>query len=161
MILNYVINGEAAVLTANRDIIITESYTMAPTETATPTSSIDNNQDQSGIMIWIWVCIFILLFIIVLIVILIIVRNSLKKTTEPVSVKRRVANTFDESDIPDDYDEYGDSEADDAFTYSDIDEDIVSEPTIIKSTDIIDEEIAEEFNDDYDDEGVKIYKSKK
>ena len=30
-----------------------------------------------------------------------------------------------------------------------------------KSTDIIDEEIAEEFNDDYDDEGVKIYKSKK
>ncbi len=157
--LNYMIGGELAVLNTSRDIIITESYTPVPTETVSPTASPNQSDSpKNSLLLWIWICIFILLLLIALIIVLIVVRTKVKKNTEPVSVKRKVSTSFEDPDGEDeDYDDYDDS---DTFASEPLDAEL-SEPTIITDIDNLDEEFGEAFDDDYDDEGVKIYKGKK
>ena len=135
--LGYSINNEHSTINAS---YIVNFVKVSASASPTPTSAvITPNNDNTGLLIIILAVLFLLIILAVIIVLFILKNKNSKKNTPS---KKRAANTFD-----DEFDEY---EFDQNEFY-------IEETEIEQlETDTLDME----FDDDMDDEGVKIYKKK-
>lgn len=189
--LHYTINGELSIINTSYSINFIGALETAPPSSevqtpiiSTPTIPVGKDKDN-GIGWWIWILLFLLIFFIVLVIILIFIKSRTSAQTANISVKRKIANDFDDFNY-EDYEDLDDSELDALLDEAELSETAATaavieevadvtedaeEPegkvndvtaAILKTDNIVqNEEFSTDFNDEVDDEGVKIFKSKK
>ncbi len=188
--LHYMINGELSIINTSYDNIFTAVTTtpeITVTPSAIPTPQIIEDNDDNGLGFWIWILVFLLILLIILVIILIFIKGKNSNPPEVISVKRKMKDAFDDFDY-DEYADLDDSELDALLNEAELAENsanavplgttevldneesngqmhnvtaaILSPDEPIQTKDL-NEEFSTEFDDEVDDEGVKIFKGKK
>lgn len=176
--LNYTINDEAFTLNTSYDIEYvgslgevtpTPDTQLTPAVTHTPSIGNENDNRFDYKLLLIFLLIFLFIFLLVFIIVLFILKNKKDAKTANISVRRKMTDAFD--DFDDDILDADDFDSPDVIV-APIVENAEQEPedgeinnvtSAILDAHSIEEnqEFSTEFNDEVDDEGVKIFKSKK